>query len=285
MPTLHPFQFASLPVRGRLIRIPLINQHLPSLSAAPAALQQALSEILTTAALLAYDAKSQATVTVQLQHPDLQVLLFAECTQNGDLRAYANPSSHTVDFPSLFTIPGGILAVTFQLAEGTPPYQSLIPLKGPTLASSLEDYFATSVQTPTLLRVFTGHSHGVFGTAALVLQQLPTPSMPEEDDWNRLEILANTLTTAEALPHGKPAETLLAHLFAEDDITLYSAQNLGFAPPAPRSRMLAALASLPPEEVRELLTHGPIQLVDETTGHTETFTHADLLPFLTASKA
>lgn len=279
---LLPFQFHNIPVRGRLLRLNNLATHIPSL-ATPTECTQTLAEMLAAAALLAHDTKHTLAVSLQLQHPELGALAFANCSttqgQNQEptsvLKAYANPAAQTTSFETIAATDGGLFAVTLEPADLSNRYQSLIPLTGKSAAECLAYYFQHSVQTPTLFVVFT-NTHSA---TALMLQALPPTAEQEpvpEDDWTRLGLLLQTLTEQEALDPDLAPETLLMRLFAEDDLSTYEAEHPSFATDDPRPRMLAALASLPPQELADLIAMGTITLTDNTSGITVSFTAAEL---------
>lgn len=275
---LLPFQFHNLPIRGRLLQLHGLAEHIPSLREATPC-TQTLAELLAAAALLAHDTKHTLSVSLQLQHAELGALIFANCSTTSDspatLKAYANPAAQGTPFETLATTEGGIFAITMEPADLSNRYQSLVPLSGTSAAESLAYYFEHSVQTPTLFVVFANTEQAT----ALMLQALPTAQHEDpmsDDDWNRMKLLLQTLTPQEALDPSIAPETLLMRLFAEDDISTFEAETPAFAADNPRARMLAALAGLPQEELTELMTLGTITLTDNTTGQSVSFTADEL---------
>lgn len=275
---LLPFQFHMLPVRGRLLRLRDVATHVPSLKN-PTACSQTLAELLAAAALLAYDTKHELSVGLQIQHPELGVLLFAQCVaqnqgKGGGLRAYANEAAQGTPFESIVKQPGGVFAVTLEnmVAAGDmlQRYQSFVTLQAPTAAACLAEYFAQSVQTRTELLVFANGTDA----GAIMLQALPGEDLPD-DDWARLGMILKTITTEELLAEDA-AEDLLAKLFAEDDVSTFAPETPTFAHEDPRPRMLAALASLPRDELAELQRQPHVTLTDATSGITITFTAEEI---------
>ena len=276
--TLLPFQFHNLPVRGRLLRLHGLSQHIPSL-ATHTECTQTLAEMLAAAALMAHDTKHTLAVSLQLQHPELGALAFANCSTTKEspstLKAYANETAQNTPFSTITATAGGLFAVTLEPADLANRYQSLIPLTGNSAAECLAYYFQHSVQTPTLFVVFTNTQTAT----AIMLQALPAAEGEDpipEDDWNRLQLLLSTVQAPEALDPDTTPETLLIRLFAEDDVSTFEAETPVFAADNPRPRMLAALAGLPADELAELIAMGSITLTDNTSGQTITFTADEL---------
>lgn len=272
MNILLPFTFANIPVRGRLLRLTGLEEHIPTLNRGTSC-AQTLAELLTTAALLSHDTKHQLSVTLQIQHAGLGVLIFARCNQKGQLKAYANTQAQGLEFPALAKTEGGLFVADMAAEATDSHYQSLIPLTEPTAAGCLASYFENSVQTPTLLPVYTDGESAL----ALMLQTLPHEEAAE-DDWNRLKLILKTLEAPEALDFSQQPEVLLQKLFAEDDVTVYPAEHPAFVVDDPRPRMLAALASLPAEDIQTLLEEGEgrVTLTDDTTGVSVTFSAEEL---------
>lgn len=277
---LLPFSFHNIPVRGHLLQLHGLNQHIPTLTQATPDCHQTLSELLTAAALITHDSKTPLTTTLQIQHPSLNLLAFASASaqgpNGGSLRAYANPAAQTTPFATLNQTPGGLFAVTLEL-ENAPTntenrFQSFISLNHPTAAQCLTEYFTQSAQIPTHFAVFSNTNHAL----ALMLQAIGGQQVPP-DDWHRLHLLLQTLKTDEALQ--TTPQKLLQNLFAEDTLLLHTATHPTFASnqnPDTRGRMLAALAALPPAELAELIQQKTITLTDQTTGQTHTFTADEL---------
>lgn len=293
MNTLLPFSFENLPIRGRLIRLEGLDAHIPTLAQATEPTQQMLAELLTFASLLEHDTKHTMDVSLQLQHPGHNALVFAQCKAQTTekpavIRAYANETAQTLSFETL-TKPhkgqGGLFAFTLQpVATNMQPYQSLVPLHHTTVAECLRLYFAMSAQTPTLLKSLSGHTLAGVCTGAIMLQGMPGKPLPE-DDFNRLQMILNTITPTELLPAGLSGEDLLRRLFAEDEIRIYQTETFSFAADNPRERMLTALASLPVHELKELLAQGPLEMTDQVSGQKVSFSATDLNHLLTQGNA
>jgi molecular chaperone Hsp33 len=281
---LLPFQFHELPVRGRLLRLAGLADHVASLRGDATACTQTLAELIAAAALLAHDTKHQLSVGLQIQHPELGVLLFAQCLagegQAAGLRAYANEAAQGTPFSTLVKTAGGIFAVTLENTQQEGQrYQSFVALNEPTAAACLANYFASSVQTPTHLVVMAKQDESGSKAGALMLQTLPNETLPNEtltdDDWQRLGMLLNTVKPEELLAE-EPAEDLLAKLFAEDDVSTFEPEHPQFAIDDPRPRMLAALSSLPPAELAELQRQPNVTLTDATSGVAVTFSAEEI---------
>ena len=144
------------------------------------------------------------------------------------------------------------LAITIA-PKGGQRYQGIIPLEHDSLAGCLEDYFARSEQLKTRIWLAEGDDKA----AGLLIQFMPYSSEVHKgedelaEDWNRVTTLADTLTQEEHL--GIAPETLLHRLFHEEDIRLMASQGVRFYCPCSRERFAGSLATLPREELEEIL--------------------------------
>ena len=72
---------------------------------------------------------------------------------------------------------------------GERPYQGIVEIQGESLSSSLEHYFDRSVQVLSHVALVANENVA----AGILLQQMPGQPV-DEDDWNRLHFLLETLT-------------------------------------------------------------------------------------------
>src|SRR5690606_33762894 len=112
------------------------------------------AEMLALAALMVHDGAKRYDVTLQIQHaylPDGKAgLMFARCTANGELKAYANPAAQEGNLEAWLD-GKGIFAVVLTPVEGGDAMQSIVPLVSVSPAACVLDYYNDAVQTPTRL--------------------------------------------------------------------------------------------------------------------------------------
>ncbi|MCP5405517.1 MAG: Hsp33 family molecular chaperone HslO [Pseudomonadaceae bacterium] len=281
--TLHPFTFQDIPLRGRILRMENIAQHVHTLHDAPSATATMLAEMLAAAALMVYDAEHRVSVNLQVQNVSSKAMAFAHCSREGHLKAYANAEMQATTFAAIGQQPDSHFAVTLDDHTAPQPYQSLVGLVKGSPTAALEDYFTNSVQTPTYFRVMTlRHPDGTLDVGAIFLQALPGLTM-EDDNWTRMGHLLATLKPEELASTALPAEKLLTMLFAEDTLRLMPPETFTLQADDPRPRMLAALANVPVAELQAMLDElGSVTLTDQTSGKAETFDRHDLAHLLDA---
>lgn len=277
------FIFESLAIRGEVVRLETTVQTVLAKYDYPVPLQNLLGEALAAAALLAGTLKFEGLLALQARGDGPLTLLMAECAHDGRLRAIARYNGEVADMPLVHLLGaghGGYLAITIdpQTTDGAPGqrYQGIVPLDGLSLAECIEHYFRQSEQLDTRLWLVTGNGRA----AGLLLQKLPEGhgARPDADAWNRLCRLTDTLTAPELL--GLSAEHLLQRLYNEEDVRLFDADSLYFTCSCTAERVVQALRSLGPTELRSIIAEqGRIDVTCEFCNETRTF-HAGDFPDL-----
>jgi molecular chaperone Hsp33 len=233
-------------VRGIHVRLEGAWREILSHAEYPAGVRQLLGEACTAAALFTGHVKVGGRLSVQLRASGPLRTLFAECTARHTLRGIARWDEGTEPSRDLAALgEGAMLAITIE-NPGLDPrdpqrYQSLVGLSASTLAGAFEDYFRQSEQLPTrLLLAADGQD-----ATGLMLQKLPGDE-GDDDGWNRVGALFDTLTESELL--ATPADTLLHRLFHEEGSEVLARQALAFACSCSRDRVAGMLHSLGREE-------------------------------------
>tara|TARA_R110000868_G_scaffold218576_1_gene468867 strand:+ start:6240 stop:7139 length:900 start_codon:yes stop_codon:yes gene_type:complete len=277
---IQPFIFDNMPVRGMVLRINNLSEHVPCLSAETNFINKALAEMLAASAVLTHDLKNKANVTLQIQSQGPVPLLVSQCDKNGSLRAYAkindDADTQKLNYKNLIE-ENAIFAVSVEQGEGKTKniYQSLVGLNKTSVSSSVEQYFNDSVQLNTYFKVTIGEQDGKLSCGCIFLQALPEKE-PNLDDWRRIAIILTTMKEEEILPGSISEQELLGRLFAEDKVRVYAPHDLHFASAQTRERMVKALLSLGEDQCKDLLKEGPIVMMCEFSGTEESFTHEDI---------
>ena len=147
----------------------------------------------------------------------------------------------------------GRLVLTIE-PDNAQPYQGVVPLEGGNLAAALQIYFEQSEQLKTRLWLFANETQ----VAGLLLQELPSKNN-SLDDWERIEILADTVTEQEMLELN--CEHLLYRLFNEEKVRLFDAEPVEFRCSCSRQKIERTLRAMGREELEDILKeHGTIQV-------------------------
>ncbi|MFT7227751.1 MAG: molecular chaperone Hsp33 [Methylophilaceae bacterium] len=244
---LHPFIFEDSPIRGNLVHLnstyhlALANQQLPLI------VKKALGELMAASALLTSTLKMDGVLVLQIQNKGQLKLLVVECSSNMNIRATAKWDGEIAeDANFLDLVKDGQCVITLDPTEGK-PYQSIVPIEGNSIAEMLENYMLRSQQLETTLQL----SCDSISASGLLLQKLPELPSHDADAWNRVSILANTVTDAELNTYA--FEKLIMHLFNEEDVRLFDAKPTQFCCKCTRSGVSDMLKMLGKEEVDAVL--------------------------------
>lgn len=244
------FLFEAMDLRGEWVHLERVMADVHAIHDYPAPVAALLGEFLAAAVLIAGTLKFQGTLTVQARSSRAVPLIMAECSSEREVRAIARGIQGAVsgDFAEL--LGDGQLALTITPRKGR-RYQGIVPLDGPSLAASLDDYFAHSEQLQTRLFLASDGQRA----AGLLLQQLPTgreldPARREEQ-WQRVSRLAATVRDSELLQLADVA--LLRRLFPGETLRLFDPRGIQFSCSCNRERSLAALASIGIDEINSIL--------------------------------
>ncbi|WP_439518297.1 Hsp33 family molecular chaperone HslO [Hydrogenophaga sp.] len=283
MSELHKFVFEGLPVRGMLVRLTdawqeILQRHRDG-GGYPTAVTELLGEMTAAATLMQANIKFNGALIMQIMgdgpvklavaevQPDLS--LRATATVVGDVAADA-PLSHMVNVTNQ-----GRCAITLDPKDRLPgqqPYQGVVPLFGDRreklekLSEVIEHYMLQSEQLDTRM-VLAANEHMAAG---LLIQRLPLQGatnlsgvsqqrdedqIGQNEDYNRIAILASSLKREELL--SLDADTILRRLFWEEDLRrfepLTGAEGPHFACTCSRERVGNMLRSLGREEVESIL--------------------------------
>jgi molecular chaperone Hsp33 len=285
MNSLVRFMFEKYQVRGQIVRLDdawreVAQRHRQhdSRDVAPT-VRYRLGEMSAAGLLLAASLKFDGGLVIQIQGSGPVALFVVECEANGTYRATVKlrPDAHVPHDASLNDLvnqnDGGRFAVTLvpggaddaaggrsrdrgraspSQARLAAPYQGIVPFEGDTVAEVLERYMERSEQIPTRLWV-AADDNAAFG---LLLQRMPhqggkaTPGF-DEDGWQRVTTLAQTLTRAEMLE--LPVEAVLQRLFWECPLTPLEQRAPAFACTCSREKVGAMLKMLGRPEVDSIL--------------------------------
>ncbi len=248
-----------MPIRGNLVhlnqtfQLAMQHQHIPKM------LKIALGELMAASALLSATLKMDGALVLQLQSKGALKLLVVECSQDLDLKLHLRATAkwdetlsekiendHFADL-----VKHGQFVITLDPTIGE-TYQGIVPIEGETIAQMLQNYMLRSQQIDTSLWL---HCDGE-SASGMLLQKLPNIGEldhlnQDHDAWNRVNILADTVTNDEL--KSLPAETLLTRLFAEEDIRLFEAKPTQFRCSCSKAKVGNMLRLLGADEVNSIL--------------------------------
>jgi molecular chaperone Hsp33 len=250
------------PVRGHWVRLDSAWRELCAHSDYPQPVRELLGQAVAASVLFAATLKFRGTLTLQLQGDGAIGLLVAQCTHDFRLRAVARYDAARVGeithkpphdagmFRQLVGTTGRV-AVTVEADERSSRYQGIVPLRGNSLADSLESYFASSEQLPTRLILAADDERG----AGFLVQKVPGATNADESEleatWQEAQKGIEKLSPADLLVY--PVEELLERGFAERDMRLFRGSPVQFECRCNQGRVSGLLRALGAEEVKDIL--------------------------------
>lgn len=240
------FLFDKYPIRGQYVSLDESWARIVAQSGLEGRALTLLGEALASMVLLVDTLKIKGSVILQVRGRGPLGLLVVEANSKNQIRGIARLVGEITDEMDLAQIFGCEYFVITIKTDGAEPHQGIAPLQGANFADALEHYFATSDQLATRFWL-TCDKDNVSG---MLLQKLPGKAA-DEDAWNRLVMLAHTLSAQELKL--AELESLLYRLFHQEEIRLFDSNPLEFYCSCSRERTGAMLLTLGKTEVLEVL--------------------------------
>ncbi len=291
MSELHKFLFEGLPVRGMVVRLTDAWQEIlarrasnTATGAYPTPVAELLGEMTAAAALMQANIKFKGSLILQVFGDGPVKVAVAEAKPDLSLRATATVTGDVAAdarLPDMVNLHGkGRCAITLEPAERVPgqqTYQGVVPLMDEhgkplvQLNQVLQHYMLQSEQLDTTLVLAANDKVA----AGLLIQRLPTKGqanlagsgeganqgislddrMGHNEDYNRISILAGSLTRDELL--NLDVDTILRRLFWEEKLLRFEPQAgmLGprFRCTCSRERVAGMIRGLGVNEAEEIL--------------------------------
>lgn len=244
---LRRFLFENTRIRGELVSLDRTFRTAVERFDYPPAVRGLVGEAMAATALLAATIKFDGSLALRVQSDGPVHLLAAQITSERALRGLAQWKGDVTAGPLLAMTGPGQLAMTIDTGPSQVRYQGIVELEGPTLAAAIEAYFARSEQLSTRLWLASGAER----SAGLLLQQLPGGERADVETWERVVLLAETLT-AEELTR-LDGEEVLRRLFHEEDVRLFAGEPLRFGCTCSRGTIEALIRAFGREEVDSIV--------------------------------
>ena len=266
--SITPFAFESLPVRGALIHLSHSWRRMQRDHDYDALITETLGHAAAATGLIAQSLKFDGAITLQIQGSGALQMLVMQCTSDLDIRGMASMGERAAASSFAELTDKAHCAITVDAGER--PYQGIVEIQGESLSSSLEHYFDRSVQVLSHVALVANENVA----AGILLQQMPGQPI-DEDDWNRLHFLLETLTTKDF--DGDAGLNLIAKLFAEDDVRVRESRVVNFRCRCSNQKVDDVLKMLGEEESRAALEErDSIEVVCEYCGERRVFDSVDV---------
>jgi molecular chaperone Hsp33 len=261
--TVLPFQLDRSDIRGRVARLDGVLDQVLAQHDYPPAIEALVAEMALLTALIGESIKLRWKLSLQVRGSGAARLIATDYYgpgENGEparIRAYASYDEERLDptgdaFPQ---VGDGYFAVLIDQGEGMVPYQGITPIAGGSLAECAETYFAQSEQLPTRFELSYGRSTLATGpeswrAGGVMLQHMPkaSPHVAGEggtgedgvlaaadvlsdcavENWNRVNILLDSVEALELIGPSVAPTNLLVRLFHEEEPRVFEGQKLRF---------------------------------------------------------
>lgn len=271
-----PFHLDNKPVRGRLVRLGPLADALLSRHATPDAVTRLLGEAMALTAGLAAALKYRGSFSLQAKSDGPVSMMLADCTDQGELRGYARADAERVahygkNVSARALLGRGYLAFTCDQGEEMERYQGIVGIEGADLAEMTGNYFASSEQLRSHVRLACARTEQGWRASAFIMERIateggtaePLDAEAQEEAWRTAIVLAGTLTDAELLDDALPPETLLHRLFSLEGLELGQARALAYGCRCSRSRLAQVLEGFPVPDLDHMAEAGVITMTCE----------------------
>ncbi|MFA5581087.1 MAG: Hsp33 family molecular chaperone HslO [Paracoccaceae bacterium] len=295
--TVLPFQLDRADIRGRVARLDGVLDRLLAQHDYPPAVEALVAEAALLTALIGQTIDLRWKLSLQVRGTGPARLIATDYYSPGAegepamIRAYASFDDTRLDGESdpFAQIGTGYFALLIDQGEGMTPYQGITPIAGTSLADCAETYFAQSEQLPTRFALSFGRSTLAGGNESwraggVMMQHMPkaspfakgeggsgesgllTASDIIDDDsaenWNRANILLDTIDDLELVgPHVTPTD-MLVRLFHEEQPRVYDAQPVNFGCTCSPDRVRETLSIYSAKDIATMTTDEGIVTAD-----------------------
>ena len=287
--TVLPFQLDASDIRGRVARLDGVLEQVLEQHDYPPMIEGLVAEMALLTALIGQTMKLRWKLSLQVRGSGAARLIATDYygpTEDGQparIRAYASYDAETLDQTAdpFGQIGKGYFAILIDQGEGMTPYQGITPISGGSLSSCAEAYFAQSEQLPTRFKLTFGQSQ-MAGEAAqwraggMMLQHMPkaSPSVTGEggsgedglldatdildadegENWNRANILLDTVDELELIGPTIAPTDLLVRLFHAEQPRVYDAQPVKFGCSCSEDKVRQSLSIYSAKEIGTMKT-------------------------------
>jgi molecular chaperone Hsp33 len=301
-----PFQIENGEARGRLVRLGDVADTILNRHAYPPSESAVLGEALVLASLLGGALKMDGVFTLQTQSDGPLNLLVVDYDGAGRLRGYARSTNMEeaaeqdgtgtdsdtdtgeadVSFPRL--VGNGHLAFTIDPGPGSERYQGVVELAGASLTDCAHEYFRTSEQLETAIKltarqVDDGAGGLVWRAGGIMVQRLPEQAgflddEEREDAWRRAVTMMSSTRDEELVDSTMLPTQLLYRLFHEDGVRVFTPTDLHAVCRCSEQRIRNVLETFPADDITDMAVDGRIVVTCEFCRAEYVFTPEELLP-------
>ncbi len=294
--TVLPFQLDRSDIRGRVARLDNVLDRVLAQHDYPPVIESLVAEMALLTALIGQTIKLRWKLSLQVRGDGPARLIATDYygpRKDGEparIRAYASYDADRLDpqGDGFAQIGSGYFAILIDQGKGTTPYQGITPIAGGSLSACAETYFAQSEQLPTRFALSFGRS-STPGTpeswraGGVMLQAMPEASPTasgggsgeggllgatdildgdEEENWNRANILLDTVEPLELVGPSVQPTDLLVRLFNEEGPRVFDPQPVQFGCSCSADRVRESLSIYSAKDIGHMTTDDGIVTAD-----------------------
>jgi len=285
--TVLPFQLDQSDIRGRVVRLDGVLDGVLKQHDYPAPVEALIAEMALMTALIGQTIKLRWKLSLQVQSKGPVRMIATDYfapTEEGEpawIRAYASfDADRITDAPPFEQIGEGYFAVLLDQGKDTAPYQGITPIAGSRLSDCAEAYFAQSEQLPTRFALSYGRSTEGDGdehwrAGGVLLQMMPKASPfatgggsgeegllqaadildeGNEENWNRVNMLLDTVDDLELIGPSVSSSDLLVRLFHEETPRVFDVQPVRFGCTCSEERVRSSLSIYSAKDIETMTT-------------------------------
>lgn len=285
--TVLPFQLDATHTRGRIARLDGVLDGILKQHDYPPEVEALIAEMALLTALIGPTIKLRWKLSLQVQaRGALRMIATDYFAPSGEgeparIRAYASFDAARLAAGESAHPTEGYFAILIDQGSGTAPYQGITPLTGTTLSDCAEAYFAQSEQLPTRFALRFGRSTEPgqpehWRAGGIMLQQMPKASpfsvsaeptgegglptasdlfdQDESENWNRVNLLLDTVEEMELIGPVVPATDLLVRLFHQETPRVFDTCPVRFGCTCSEDRVRQSLSIYSARDIATMTT-------------------------------
>ncbi|WP_428608702.1 Hsp33 family molecular chaperone HslO [Sedimenticola sp.] len=242
---LYRFLFESHNLRGEWVQLDASWKAVLERHDYPPAVSRQLGQAMAAVTLLSATIKYDGSLILQSQSDGPLRTLVVQATNQRTLRGLAHWQGDLPEGDLTAIYGSGHMSLTVT-NRGPERFQGIVELAGENLAAALENYFSHSEQLASRFWLVADDQRA----AGLLLQKLPS-DQEQDEDWQRICLLADTITDEELLQ--LPVQTLLHRLFHEEQVRLFEPEPVAFRCNCSRERVASSLRAMGRAELMSIL--------------------------------
>lgn len=294
--TVLPFQLDASGIRGRVARLDGVLDQVLKKHAYPSVIEALVAEMALLTALIGQAVKLRWKLSLQVRGKGPARLIATDYygpTEDGEparIRAYASYDADRLDPTAtpFSQIGEGYFAVMIDQGEGMVPYQGFTPIAGGSLSDCAQTYFAQSEQIPTRFALAFGESAEPgrplhWRAGGIMLQHMPSIGGvaaeqgsgeggllthadilggAESENWNRANLLLDTVEELEMIGPSVAPTDLLVRLFHEESPRVFDAQPVRFGCSCSEDKVRNTMSIYSQKDIAKMTTEAGIVTAD-----------------------